>query len=137
MLNSNKKISLLKVFVFHVLVLNGFVVNATIDSPNVNDNQQISGTKIVNSTYHHIKKELAEIERFFKIEPEVTAQKKKISHTKKKETLHRLRNMMHKLRTVTDEEGAALLKKLEILEHKVSSMHSQHRRNMYPPKNKT
>jgi hypothetical protein len=100
--------------------------------------KQIAGTNIKDRNYQNIRQEIEKIQRAAKLKADdnKSAYGRKLTHNKKHELLHKIRNLMHKLRTSTDPEGVELLKKLEILEYKISNLHVHLRRNPYPPKKK-
>ncbi|MDR1475304.1 MAG: hypothetical protein LBI30_02150 [Holosporales bacterium] len=97
---------------------------------------QITGARLKESDYSSIRKEIEEIERAAKVTSHDSAKAygHKISHAKKSDLLHRIRVLLHKLRTSTDPEGVELSKMLEILEYKISELHAHFRRTNYPPK---
>ncbi|MDR1031505.1 MAG: hypothetical protein LBL30_00015 [Holosporales bacterium] len=95
--------------------------------------EQIAGTNITDSNYSSIRQEIEKIERAakLKIDDNKSAYAHKLTHNKKHGFLHRIRNLMHKLRTSNDPEGTELLKRLEILEYKISSLHAHLRCNNF------
>ncbi|MDR1365977.1 MAG: hypothetical protein LBJ03_02700 [Holosporales bacterium] len=100
--------------------------------------KQIAGTNIKDSNYHSIRQEIRKIEQAAKLKANdnKSAYGHKFTDNKRHEFLHKIRNLMHKLRTSTDPEGAELLTALEILEYKISSIHTRLGRNHYLPKKK-